>query len=159
MDGGLRSAVLNLRGMPAIWCIGSHPNRNVMKKRPLAIAVLGWLFIAVGSASLIHHLSEVNAQNPFEHGLAWVCLVQALAIVGGAFMLRGLNWARRLLAGWMGFHIVLGLFHSPVELVLHILLFGFIGYFLFRPRASAYFQSRTSAPPKSPDTTPPSLDK
>jgi hypothetical protein len=130
-----------------------------MKKLPLAFKVLGWLFIAVGSVALIYHLSKLNAQHPFDYELGWICLVRVLAVLGGVGLLRGHNWARWLLAVWMAYHIVLSLFHSPLELVLHGLLFGVIGYFLFRPQASAHFQTRRSAPPKSPDTTSSSLAK
>jgi hypothetical protein len=115
--------------------------------------------MAVGGIALLYHLSELKAQLPLDKELVWVCLVRALAIVGGAFVLRGCNWARWLLAAWMAFHIVLSIFHSPVELLMHILLFGVIGYFLFRPQASAYFRSRRSEPPDSPEANPTTMTK
>ena len=122
-----------------------------MSRRPRAVTVLGWLFIAVGGLALLYHLSEFKTRLPLDKGLVGVCFVRVLAIVGGAFVLRGHNWARWLLAAWMAFHIVLSIFHSPAELVMHILLFSVIGYFLFRPQASAYFQKRGAEPPDSPD--------
>jgi hypothetical protein len=121
-----------------------------MNRRPLAIAVLGWLFIATGTLALLYHLSEFSSQHPFNKELIWVCVVRVLAVIGGAFLLRGHNWARWLLTAWMAFHIVLSIFHSPVELVMHILLFGTIGYFLFRPQSSAYFQRSRVEPPQTP---------
>jgi len=111
-----------------------------MSRRPLSITILGWLFIAVGGLALLYHITELKLQRPFNYQPALVCFVRLLAIVGGAFLLHGNNWARWLLALWMAFHVVLSIFHSPVELGMHLLLFGVIGYFLFRPRASAYFR-------------------
>jgi hypothetical protein len=66
-------------------------------------------------------------------------------------MLRGLNWARWLLAVWMAYHVVLSILHSPVELMMHVLLFGVMGYFLFRPQASAYFRGRSAELPQVPN--------
>ena len=114
--------------------------RLPMNKRPLSITALGWLFIVVGACSLISHLSKSTGQRTFGSELMWICLIQLLAVLGGAFTLRGLNWARWLLVAWMAFHLVVSAFHSWRELLTHILLFGVIGYFLFRPAASAYFR-------------------
>ena len=119
-----------------------------MTKRPLFITVIGWIFIAVGSVALLYHLSEFHTR--FNSEWVWVYLVRVLAVFGGAFLLRGHNWARWLLAVWMTFHIVLSIFHSPIELVMHVLLFGIIGCALFRPRASAYFVRGRSEPPEIP---------
>jgi uncharacterized membrane protein len=111
-----------------------------MKKRPLSITIISWLFMAVGSIALVYHLAEAIAQHRFEQGLVWVCCVRLLAIVSGVFMLRGFNWARWLLIVWLAYHVVLSAFHSPMEVVVHGLLLGVVAYFLFRPSASAYFR-------------------
>ena len=63
-----------------------------------------------------------------------------LAIIGGVFTLRGRNWARWLCAVWMGGHVILSLFHSRWELLVHSLLFAAVLYVFFRPAASAYFR-------------------
>jgi len=55
-------------------------------------------------------------------------------------MLRGRNWARWLLLIWIAYHVILSGVHSLFQLVVHGLLFAVIAYFLFRPRASAYFR-------------------
>ena len=121
-----------------------------MNWRPRSITIISWVFIAVGCVALLYHLSELTAQQPFDNGLLWVCFVRVLAIIAGAVMLRGFNWARWLLVLWMVYHIVLSVFHSPVELTMHIFLFGIFGYFLFRPEASAYFRRRKSELPQAP---------
>jgi len=67
-----------------------------INRRPRSITVISWLFKAVGAVALLYHLApqhiaEGDAQRPFEQGLAWVCLVRALAVLCGVFMLRGFN--------------------------------------------------------------------
>ena len=111
-----------------------------MKKRPLSITIISWLFLATGAIGLAYHGTEFKAQRPFENDAVWVCLVRLLAILCGAFMLRGSNWARWLLVVWMGYHIVLSALHSPLQLFVHSLLFAVILYLLFRPQATAYFR-------------------
>ncbi len=111
-----------------------------MNRRPVSITIISWLFIATGSLGVIYHASEFNVQQPFANEVLLACSVRLLAIIGGAFMLRGCNWARWLLALWMAYHIGLSAFHSAVEVGMHLMLFGIIGYFLFRPQGSAYFR-------------------
>jgi len=108
-----------------------------MRKRPLSITIISWIFIAVGIVALSYHLL-----HPSEPGLVWICLVRVLAIVGGVFLLYGCNWARWLLVIWMGFHVVVGAVHSPGSLLVHGFLFAVIAYFLFRPQASVYFRGK-----------------
>jgi hypothetical protein len=111
-----------------------------MNKRPLSITLISWIFIAAGSVGVAYHASELKTQHSFESDILWVVFVRLLAIIGGVFMLRGHNWARWLLVAWMAYHIVLSALHSVMEVAMHALLFGVIGYFLFRPKASAYFR-------------------
>src|SRR6266700_3042922 len=108
--------------------------------RPRSITVIGWLFVAAGVIGLAYHATEFKAWRPFQYELLWVCLVRLLAVFCGVFMLRGSNWARWLLLVWIAYHVVLSAFHSFAEFVIHGLLFAVVAYFLFRPRASAYFR-------------------
>lgn len=131
-----------------------------MNERPRSIAAIGWIFIAVGCIALVAgFLTLVNvdasrriAERPVEFGL--VAMVRILAVLGGAFMLFGFNWARWLLVVWMGYHVALSVLHPPLELLVHSLLFAAILYFLFRPQAAAYFRAaRAETPiPKSSGT-------
>jgi len=129
------------------------PLRN---HRPRSITIISWLFIAVGSVGVLYHVSEFTTQRLFDYGLVGVCLVRLLAIASGAFMLRGFNWARWLLVVWMVYHVILSAFHSPLQVLVHAVIFGVVAYFLFRPEASAYFRraraSSTAFPTK--DETP-----
>src|SRR6266571_6427856 len=111
-----------------------------MNERPRSITVISWLFVAAGAIGLAYHATEFKVDRPFQYDVVWVCLVRLLAILCGVFMLRGSNWARWLLLVWIAYHVILSAFHSLSELVMHILLFAVVAYFLFRPRASAYFR-------------------
>ena len=73
-----------------------------------------------------------------------VHVVRVLAIVAGVFMLYGRNWARWLLVAWMVFHLVISALHSTLMLLFHAVIFTGILYLLFRPPASAYFDSAKS---------------
>jgi hypothetical protein len=123
-----------------------------MNKRPRSITVISWIFIAAGAIGLAYHATEFKADRPFQYDVVWVCLVRLLAILSGVFMLRASNWARWLLVVWMGYHIVLSVLHSPLQLFVHGLLFAVILYFLFRPQASAYFRGARAEPPQISET-------
>jgi hypothetical protein len=66
-----------------------------MRKCPFAVAVISWLFIAMGVVMLALDVRHLTAR-PFHQEDIWIALVHILAIVDGAFMLRGDNWARWL---------------------------------------------------------------
>ena len=126
-----------------------------MRERPLSVTVIGWIFIAVGAIALVvgwvplaQRLTEFK-EHPFEN--APVFLARVLAVLCGVFMLCGFNWARWLLVVWIGYHVVIGLLHSPGSGLVHGLLFAVVVYFLFRPRASAYFRVRSAEPPVVPE--------
>ena len=120
-----------------------------MNKRPLSITVVSWIFIATGCISLVlgllplvraiasNHIPELNTQEV----VGIVSASGLLAVIGGVFMLRGFNWARWLCVVWMGFHLIVSILHSLFELAVHSVLFAVVLYFLYHPRASAYFRS------------------
>ena len=110
-----------------------------MSRRPLSVTLVGWLFIAAGATGLVYHAGEFRTRPRAEFALT--CFVRLLAILGGAFLLRGHNWARWLLIAWLAYHVALSAFHSPLELAMHAGLLVVIAYLLLRPKASAYFGS------------------
>jgi uncharacterized membrane protein HdeD (DUF308 family) len=72
----------------------------------------------------------------------WMIYLSAVAaIVGGAFLFKGHNWARWLLVAWMAFHIVVGALHGLVPLLTHVVIFSVILFFLFRRPASSFFSA------------------
>ncbi len=109
-----------------------------MSTRPLSVTLIGWLYIIAGTASGVFHSSALRSHS--SEGL----LVEAAslaAIAGGAYMLRGRNWSRWLVLGWMAFHVVLSAFHSIPSMAIHSLFLAILAYLLFRPAANRYFQA------------------
>jgi hypothetical protein len=125
-----------------------------MNKRPLSVTVIGWLFIAAGVAGLVYHAREFRTTRPVEYAL--VCFVRLLAVIGGAALLRGRDWARWLLLAWMTYHAVLSIFHTPAELAMHAALLVVIVYLLCRPAVAGYFRGAELRP--FPVTPPPTSD-
>jgi len=118
-----------------------------MNKRPSSVTVIGCIFVIAGAIGFAYHLTEFKAQRPFEYDVVWVLLVRLLAIIGGVFLIRGSDWARRFLLIWLAYHVILSAFHSMFELITHGLLLAAIAYFLYRPPVSAYFRD-ANAPNK-----------
>jgi hypothetical protein len=67
-------------------------------------------------------------------------LLRLAAIIGGAYMLAGKNWARWLCLAWMGFHVIISALDSVPKLLMHAAFFGVFTYFLVRSEASVYFR-------------------
>jgi hypothetical protein len=106
-----------------------NPNR-----RPISVLVLACVYLAVGSIGFVAHFRD------FRHSeFIWIEITEVLAIIAGAFMLRGKNWARWLALVWMAFHVGLSAFGALRELLIHSLIFAVIAWILFRPEARRYF--------------------
>jgi hypothetical protein len=114
---------------------------HCMNKRPVAVLVIGCLYVATGVLALAFHLTDFKPQRPFHYDIVWMALVNLTAVVCGVYLLRGRNWARWVALAWIAFHVALSIFHPPLELVVHSLLCIAVLYFLFRPRATQYFRS------------------
>lgn len=118
-----------------------------LNKRPLAVTIFGWLYIAVGTVGFAYHGAEViQARHAIQYDDVWIELVECVAIISGAFMLRGHNWARWLALAWIAFHVVLSAFHSFGQLAIHGLFCAVIAWFLFRPEAARYFRGARIEP-------------
>ncbi|MFZ0594561.1 MAG: hypothetical protein WAM39_29160 [Bryobacteraceae bacterium] len=111
-------------------------NRN---KCPFSVAILGWLYIGVGTIGFVYHLTEFLARDVFQYDIVWIELTELLAIVCGAFILRGQNWARWVALAWIAFHVILSAFRAFPELAIHCLFCAVIAWLLFRPEAGRYF--------------------
>jgi hypothetical protein len=106
-------------------------------KRPLSVTILACLYLAVGIVGFYGHFGELRALQ--RDGILTE-LTELLAIVSGAFMLRGQNWARWLALAWILFHVVLSAFHALPEFAVHGLFLAIIGWLLLRRPAAAYFR-------------------
>jgi uncharacterized membrane protein len=109
-------------------------------KRPITVTILGCLFIVVGVVGLGYHLSE----RPLDRWVALISFIRVLAIVGGVFLLKGRNWARWMMLGWLAFHVVVSALHSLSDGVAHTVLLLVVAYFLLTPPDSQYFQASPS---------------
>lgn len=112
-----------------------------MNKRPPPVIIIACVYIATGAIGVVYHLAESKPQHPFQCDIVLIELVSLAAIVAGAFMLRGHNWARWLAIAWIASHVVLSAFHSLRELAMHTLLLAVFAFFLFRPAANRYFRA------------------
>ena len=109
-----------------------------MDRRPLSITLISWLFIIFGSIALLSGVLPLSDLKSHWY----VHLSRLLMIVAGVFMLKGQNWARWLLVVWIAFHIVISALHSPLMLLMHVVIFSVILYFVFRRQSSSYFLVR-----------------
>jgi hypothetical protein len=106
-------------------------------KRPLSVTILACVYLAVGVGGFAVHFRELIAGH--EDAVAME-ITEFLAILCGAFLLRGHNWARWLAIAWMAFHVVLSAFHAIPELAIHAVFCVAIAWLLFRPEAARYFR-------------------
>jgi hypothetical protein len=105
-------------------------------KRPLSVTIVACVYLAVGVIGFVFHFHELLAGH---HDAVGIELTEFVAILCGAFLLRGHNWARWLALAWIVFHVVLSAFHAIPELVIHAVLCGAIAWILFRAEAARYF--------------------
>lgn len=110
-------------------------------KRPISITILAWLYIAVGVLGTAAHYADFRAHKPIVNEFVSITLLGAVAIVAGAFMLRGRNWARWLALAWMASHVAISAFHPLHELIIHSALFVLFAFLLFQRKARAYFSA------------------
>ena len=110
-----------------------------MKRRPLTVTIIGFLFIVAGATGIIYHAPELK-EIASRLEVSWVLVVRLLAIIGGAFALRGANWARWLLIAWMVYHVILSFFHDTAQILVHVGFMIAISVALFYPKANAFFK-------------------
>jgi hypothetical protein len=113
-------------------------------KRPFAITVLGWLFVAIGVVSLAMDI-RFAAQHGVGRDEVLVFVVHGLAVVAGIFMLRGADWARWLAVLWMVFHVGITVFNAWRGFAFHAIIFAGITFLLFRADARAWFGQKPAA--------------
>jgi hypothetical protein len=113
-------------------------------RRPWSVLFAACLYLAVGTVGFAAHFSELAAKHPDALGIE---ITELLAVVSGAFLLRGHNWARWLALGWIAFHAVLSALHSLPEMAVHGLLCVAVAWLLFCSAADRYFhQLKMGAP-------------
>ncbi|MEO7143460.1 MAG: hypothetical protein ABI165_08145 [Bryobacteraceae bacterium] len=100
----------------------------------------------MGAIGFAYHFTGLLASDALHNDGLWIELTEFLAIVCGASMLRGHNWARWLALAWIAFHVILSAFHAFPEFAIHCLFFAAIAWILFRPQAARYFRGARIEP-------------
>ena len=104
-------------------------------KRPVSVWILSCVYVAVGTIGFAYYFSELMAH---QDNSVWIELTELLAIVSGAFMFRGHNWARWLALVWMAFHVAIS-FPVVRQIAIHSMFLAVIGWVLFQSPAREYF--------------------
>lgn len=116
--------------------------RTGIRQRPATVTIIGWLFVlfgSVGSAAVLLDLANrPGAVEPVSNKLL-VLAIRAVAVLGGALLLRGRKRGRWLLLSWMVYHVVVGALNGPAQFLIHAAFLAGLWYLLFRPGVSAWF--------------------
>jgi hypothetical protein len=104
-------------------------------RRPVSVSIVSCLYIAVGTIGFAYYFPELMAHHDQS---VLIELTELLAMVSGAFMLRGLNWARWLALVWMAFHVAIS-FPVVRQVVNHSIIFALIAWVLFRQDTRRHF--------------------
>lgn len=127
-----------------------------MNTRPTSVSVISWYLIVIAGISLasttlmignptVTELMEKTPMSiPLQYAFAYAGLT--VMLVSGIFMLKGQDWARKLYVGWSIIGFLVGVATSPMKatLIPGVVIFLVIVYFLFRPKANAYFSPTES---------------
>jgi hypothetical protein len=120
-----------------------NPEWSTRKPSP-SILCVGLLFLALGVLDVWRGVAPLAGSGRLAADDVQVLAIGVAALIGGSYVLRGRNWARWLLAGWMALHVVISA-GRPAELGAHLVIFGCVAFLLFRARASAWFRPTASA--------------
>ena len=112
-------------------------------QRPISVTIIACLYLAVGTVAFVYHFRELLSLQSDSFGME---LTEVLAVVSGAFLLRGHNWARWLALAWMAFHVILSVFDRFHGFAIHCLFSVVIAWVLLRPDAARYFRSVPTEP-------------
>jgi hypothetical protein len=111
------------------------------RQRPVTVTIVSLLYIVFGVAGLWFEVRAFRTYSFHEEDI-WITLVHLLAIVAGAFMLRGQNWARWLGVAWIAFHVAISFLNGWRPVLVHAIIAAGIIWLLFEARASAWFRPR-----------------
>ena len=120
--------------MTASLSSGQRPARPRMP----SLIVVGAIFVILGALDIWRGIAPLFISGHLAADDTEVLAIGIAAIVGGIGVLRGMNWARWLLAVWTTFHVAISV-GQPKQFVAHLVIFGGIMYLLFRRRASEFF--------------------
>lgn len=125
-----------MRGKPQLF---SSMTRAVSSSTPIQLRAIRLVHTAIWVFFVVIILA---GDRPGE--VVFVLLVRALGITGGAFALRGANWARWLLVASMTYHVVISARDSAFAVAAHAMLLVVSMFVYFRAPASEWFRVRRS---------------
>ena len=112
-----------------------RPARRSLK----SVVAVGVLFLVLGALDVYQGVAPLFGPGSRLAGDdVLVLAIGVAALAGGAYVLRGRNWARWLLAAWMALHVAISA-GQPAQLGAHLAIFGVLAFLLFRSRAAAHF--------------------
>lgn len=126
-------------------------------KRPTSVTVIGWLLIVTSIISVAASYfsfddpiaKEMMAKNLLPLSAQYAMLFGGLVInvIAAVAMLKGFAWGRTLYVVWSVIGLVIGLFTSPVKMVIipGAVALAIIAFFLYRPKAAAWFNPSQAA--------------
>jgi hypothetical protein len=135
--------------------------------RPTSIKVLAWFFIVASgcfmlamlspSADRIQMLDRIKAIGPMHYIRFWA--TPFLMVISAVGILRGLNWARWALVVILGANLLTRIsttnsIQGVPQLSLNVAMLGVASFYLFRPAAGAFFQTRLKPLPVPPPPLP-----
>jgi hypothetical protein len=111
----------------------------IARRRTPSVLAVGVLFLVLGAMDVYRGIGPLIATtSPLAAENMQLLAIGIAALVGGAFVLRGQNWARWLLAVWMLLHVAISV-GQPRQFIGHLMIFGFVAFLLFRPGARSHF--------------------
>ena len=124
-----------------------------MNQSPKSITIIGWILIAMAAISLVSNILSINdpvrqelmdmhpLSPTIQNLLTYLGLV--IMLVCGVAILKKQNWARFLYVGWGIFGFIFGIITAPLKIAMipGFIIFLIMAFFLFRPRAKAYFKT------------------
>ena len=126
-------------------------------KRPTSVTVIGWLLIVTSILSVAATYFSLNdpvaqemmAKNLLPLSAQYAMLFGGLVItvIAAAAMLKGLAWGRTLYVVWSIISLVVALFTSPIKIAIvpGVVALAVIVFFLYRPKAVAWFNPSRAA--------------
>jgi hypothetical protein len=124
--------------------------------RPTSITVVAWILIVLGAISLITTLmlnnpqvAEVMSKSPIPISAQYAMTYASLLVmlISGIAMLRQQNWGRWLYVIGTALGFLAGVLTSPMKeaMIPGLVVFAVVTFFLFRPKANAYFSGTEPA--------------
>jgi hypothetical protein len=127
-----------------------------MKPRPLSLTIIGWALIAFGLVGFLLTLplfSDSKARLLMEKApikaalqVIYIYGVAAFHVIAGFALLKGRNWGKFLyiVVDIVRISVNLVIFTTKLKVVPSIFFLAIVAFFLFRPKANAYFSSKES---------------